>query len=232
MLFFDCLYGPITIRSPLFRDLAHTPEFFRLRNVRMMNVDTPLCKDLATASRFAHTIGVCHLAEWLGHSRELSIAHQNAVIAAAVLHDMGIPPFGHLIEQMFDEIDPPFDHESIARQIVEGTYAPENKYHQIYAGRTLQVGAVLDKHGVDRDIVFQLLEPRRFATLIVGAIDLDNIDNVLRMATLLGLGSYRDLAYRLASGLQVAHGRESDSPAILLQQHSIGCVFGHVVMKL
>ncbi len=172
----------------------------------MLNVDAPMCKDLATASRFAHTVGVCHLGEYLARLRGLSQAEQDAIVAAAVLHDMGIPPFGHLLEQMFDELDPPFDHESIARQIVEGTYAPENRYHQIYGGLTLKVGAVLDKFNVDRDSVFRLLEARRSPTVIAGPIDLDNIDNVLRMATLLGLGSFRNLAYRLAAGLEVMPG--------------------------
>jgi HD superfamily phosphohydrolase len=172
----------------------------------MMNVDSPACKDLATASRFAHTIGVCHLSEELSTRRRLSRADADVLLSAAVLHDMGIPPFGHLIEQMIDEVDPPFDHEHLARQIVEGTYAPENKYHQIFMGRSLQLGNVLDKHGVDRERVFGLLADRRVPSAIAGALDMDNLDNVLRMASLLGLGNHQRLAYELVGAFRLGCG--------------------------
>jgi HD domain len=202
MIFFDCLYGPIEIRSPLLKDLIAAPEFQRLRHVRMLNVDSPACKDLATASRYAHTIGVCFLAQYFSERQHLPLEQQNLLIAAAVLHDMGIPPFGHLIEHALDEYSPPFNHEELVEQIVNGTYAVENKYHQIYGGRSLRVADIFDRHKVDRQRVFRLLSGRT-PTLIAGALDIDNLDNVLRMAALLGLGYPRDLALGTVSAFRL-----------------------------
>jgi len=168
-----------------------------------MNVDNPSCKDLATASRFAHTVGVCHLAERLMRTGHVAAADADVLIAVAVLHDMGIPPFGHLVEQALDELDPPFNHEVLARKIVEGTYAPENKYHQIFADQSLKLGSILDRHHVDTERVFRILAAESGPSLISGAVDLDNIDNLVRMAALLGLGHHKQLAYTLISSLKV-----------------------------
>lgn len=206
MTFIDILYGRISFsdidESALVHALIATPEVQRLRFLRLLNHDAPFLQELATARRFAHSIGSCFAAFLLLRSAPwISTGHRREVLAAALIHDIGILPYGHLVERELSRVMPGFSHESLVSSIVWGTYHQTNVWHQILPDASLKVATVLRRFGVDPERVLSLICPAKGSeSPVAGAIDLDNIDNIHRMAALMGrMGARKNLRSLLNS---------------------------------
>ena len=136
MKFIDILYGKISFEDAeerlLIEQLIATPEVQRLRFLRLLNHDVPFMQDLATARRFAHSIGACFAASRIIHNSPwVDQKTRREILSAALIHDIGILPYGHLIEREVSRIHQSFSHEVLVRGILTGTYHPTNVYHQI-----------------------------------------------------------------------------------------------------
>jgi len=209
--FFDVLHGHIEFAEPfgsLVGELMACPEVQRLRHMRLMNFDTPLIQDLASVKRFAHSVGTAHLAYRLVRKSFLAPRRALTIVAAALLHDIGIPPYGHLIETHLKKRWPAFSHESTVRDILYGTYHPTNRYHQILPGASLRVSRVLRRYKIDLDELYGLIKPTSAARSPISAdIDVDNLDTVHRMGVFLAQPSAREnLEAILRSGHLAADG--------------------------
>ena len=217
----DIIHGEIDIglapEGKLVRDLLSCPEVQRLRHVRLLNFDVPALQELATARRFAHAVGTCHLTISLCSRSFLPAERRRVLVASALLHDIGVPPYGHLVEAALQSVDSTFSHEALFREIVHGTYHPTNIYHQILPGQSLRVSSVLRRHGVDPDDVIAVVQPGRGASSPICAdIDIDNIDNVHRMAALIGMDAGRENARKMLRHMSLTDKGEItfDSAAI------------------
>lgn len=191
MEFHDILHGLIRFSdenlTSLLEDLIDSPEIHRLRNMRQMNFDVPLIQELGRSRRLPHSIGVTFLAVELAHKSKLSLSETKALLAAALLHDAAIPPYGHLVESELKYIAPDFDHEENLEKIIRGTLGSGNKYQHIVRNKELRLTPILQKHGVDIEMVINIVCPKKGTTSPISAdIDIDNIDNVHRMAAMLG----------------------------------------------
>ncbi len=109
-------------------ELIDTCEFQRLRRIRQLGMAL-FSFPGAEHSRFAHSIGVMHLARRLlarlAPSQNIDPLSLIAVQCAALLHDLGHGPFSHVIEKFFDE-----NHESWTRKII---LHPETEVHRVLA---------------------------------------------------------------------------------------------------
>ncbi|MDR6742041.1 HD superfamily phosphohydrolase [Herbaspirillum sp. 1173] len=202
----DPLYGRIDFSRYEYK-LIMLPEVQRLRNVRMCNINSLLVTGASEISRFEHTIGVLHLAnEWL-KKHHVSDEDGAAFRAAAVLHDMQTGPFGHSLQYVLEdnEIDGDFIHDDI-------DHGRRNSFHQdlsagaTFAGRTFGANELLGSVLVN---VSSLIKGKgRLGPLIAGTMDLDNIDNVVRLAYHVGVATQADanLARHLAGDIDVADG--------------------------
>lgn len=191
LLFRDLLHGDIEFPNDSFGqligDLLATPEVQRLRLMRLMNFDVPFIQDLATARRLAHSIGAAYLTHVLVKRSFLAPKRARTMVAAALLHDIGIPPYGHLVETHLKKKWPGFSHEAEVKKILYGTYHPTNKYHQILPTASLKAYKVLRRHDIDIDEVLELISPvAKGSSPVASDIDVDNLDTVHRMATFLG----------------------------------------------
>lgn len=208
----DPLYGAFEIREPI-SELLWLPEVQRLSQVRLLNTPSPSLATLGELRRYSHTLGVLRL------SLESPAAHHNqslrhAMLAAVLLHDVGTPPLGHLVEYQLRERFS-FDHETKIRPLLWGRHAPENVAHQIFRGLTIEFRRTIQQLGIALETVEEIVEGRHPAgRLIFGSLDLDNIDNVFRMGWALGLRADAKCALRLAARL------DSDSHGLILARSS------------
>ena len=208
MEFHDVLHGLIRLglpfNRPLFEELLTSPEVTRLRNMRLMNFDVPLIQELASAKRLPHSIGVCYLAQEVAKRFLSSEEDASVLMVAALLHDAAIPPYGHLVESMLKKRHPEFDHSRVLGELLFGTYHEANIYHQIVPGRSLELHNILDKYHIDPERVIALVQPDNgIGTAISAKIDLDNIDNVHRMACLMGWKQAQGNLRRIVSNVRI-----------------------------
>jgi HD superfamily phosphohydrolase len=201
MVVHDALYGRFVLPRCLTR-LASTPELRRLSQIRLLNTGSPSLTVLGELRRYSHTLGVLHLAianAAKGYSADERIALQ----ASVLLHDIGTPPFGHLVEYHLHEVKG-WSHENVIREVLWGRHAPENRAHQIFGGRTIAVRSLLRQSGVSLQLVQAIVSSEHpLSQLLFGTLDLDNLDNIARMAWALGLPGSPLLAVELAQALRV-----------------------------
>src|SRR5581483_3272677 len=199
------------IRDPIYGDfkltgrwlsLLFTPEVRRLSQIRLLNTLTPSLATLGELRRYSHTLGVLHLYQLNSHSR-FSSEEFDAFAASVILHDIGTPPFGHLFEYHLHEMTG-WNHERFTKSILWGFHAPENKAHQIFAGRQIQVLSELRRIGISIEIVQAIItRTHPLSQLLFGSLDLDNLDNVARMAWALGIESDPGLLVDIAKNVTV-----------------------------
>lgn len=99
----DFIYGPLNIPSYCWQ-IIDTPEFQRLRFIKQLG---PAYLVYATANhtRFEHSLGCCHLATIFmdtitknDPSLAVTEEQKQAVILAALCHDLGHGPFSHAFD--------------------------------------------------------------------------------------------------------------------------------------
>lgn len=211
----DPLYGRINFTKYEYK-LISLPEVQRLRGIRMCNINSLLVTGASEISRFEHTIGVLRLAqEWIKF-HPVSQEDAQDLIAAAVLHDMQTGPFGHSLQYVLEdnEVDGDFIHEDI-------NHGQRNYYHQdlianaSYSGRPFGANALLADRWVS---VSNIIKGKgHLGPLIAGTMDLDNIDNVVRLAYHVGVATTQDseIALSLARDMDVIDGMLSFSSATI-----------------
>lgn len=179
------------------RALVFAPEFQRLRYVRLCNINSLFLTGASEPKRFEHCIGVCHLAHEWARARDLPAREANVLRAAALLHDIQTAPFGHSFQYVMEDnpFEQKFEHANLASGII-------NRFHQLtqasahFSGRPFSVASLLGELAGD---VFATIEGRGpFGPLISGTLDLDNLDNVVRLAFHMGLCDDADRAMPLA----------------------------------
>jgi hypothetical protein len=203
MIIHDPLYGCFAIPEYLTR-LVVTPEVRRLSQISLVNTPSPSLPALGEIRRYSHTLGVLYLCQTCRssqHSSQYSEDEWRALEASALVHDAGTPPFAHLLEYHLNEqLSGGWHHESHILSILRGHHAPENRAHQIFAGRTIAFRSELKHAGLSLELVEAILMRQHpLAGLLFGSIDLDNLDNVARMAWAIGLRDGPAVARTLGS---------------------------------
>ena len=204
----DNIYGQIEIPNWL-RGVILSPEVQRLKDVRLINTSSHTIPALSDVKRFTHSMGVVYLALRLKNriSAQYSNQELKAFLVAAAVHDIGTPAFGHLFEYQLSAMTE-WDHESFVEDILKGTYRPEKKYHQLYYGNSINLSESLEKIGINANLVVDYIRGKgHLGKYLADSIDLDNIDNVFRMAAHLGLWAPGKEPIELVDSIS-SHGAE------------------------
>lgn len=161
----------------LLLELIETPAFRRLKNVRFLGaidyrlVPRPNGKPGATRyTRYEHSIGVMQLAKLYCDVRDLRPVDRRLACAAALLHDLGHPPFSHSMESVFKE-EFGIDHHAATTDMIHG---------RVSAGR--EVFEALRRHGMDIEKLTAVIsgETLEFDGFFHGPINFDTIEGILR----------------------------------------------------
>jgi HD superfamily phosphohydrolase len=220
----DALYGPIRLPEFIW-DIISTPELQRLREVRLCNINSFCLTGGANINRYEHAIGTCYLAircsdSWPALAKVSESEYRNFLLAA-LLHDIASAAFGHSVEYIESRVG--FDHESAFSHVVLGqiekgsyeykstTFEPiffgmaRNLFTKISSADLLDIGEIVTGKG-------------RLGPLISSTLDLDNIDNVFRLAYHIGITRSGHIGLRLAESMRM----EEDE--VILKKESIPLV--------
>ncbi len=212
----DRLYGELHFPS-LVSDTLDCPGLLRLREVRMANIPFLSFPSFTGVTRYEHSLGVCHLAGIFADKVGLCDKDRIEVMLAALYHDVATPPFGHAVEEVLSDLHG-FDHEEKLREIIIGKAKDlGGQRTQLFLGRSLKLHKVCQSTharalGVDvlriADIAAGSLNDTLGDVVCSSGIDLDNIDNVIRAATSMGVREYGPaVAENLARSLVIDEGR-------------------------
>jgi hypothetical protein len=190
--------------------LLATPPFRRLAGISLSDVPGELLFGRSFPTRLDHTRGVYHLTR-------LARPRDRALQAAALAHDLGHGPFGHVTEPLMREWLGCDHEERSARKLAEvrAALTPTAQRHLSWLDWDEVAALVLGGGQDDR------------GALLNGRLDYDNLDNVGRFLQCSGLGvpayDARQLARALRPVPAEARGGEHANdarhePAYLLTQ--------------
>lgn len=211
MYIWDALYGKIKFDSLVNRCMM-SPEVQRLREVRLCNINSLCITGSSNTNRFEHSVGTAYLASVNIESsvqRHLRLDKnaKETFIIAALLHDVANGPFGHSYEYIMEKQG--FVPEKGLGDVLSfegsGVNKVAYKFSPIFFGKLKALNNILDlsqKMEVSRIIAGE----HALSKLISSEIDLDNIDNVFRMAYHMGLRFAKEAPLRLAQNMYIADG--------------------------
>lgn len=217
MKIYDRLYGEMSFPS-LIVDLLNCPGLLRLRDVRMANNQFVAFPAFASTSRYEHSLGVCHLAALCASSLELSEKETMELMMACLYHDVGTPPFAHAMEEVL-QAEFGFDHEQNLKNLITGNTGEfDGNMARVFQDEGLKLRSVCHSKkgralGLDLYKIARIAagdKEEMLAPLLNGnGMDLDNIDNIVRASTAMGLVQSGDteLASRLACAFVIKDGQ-------------------------
>jgi uncharacterized protein len=176
----------------------------RLREVRLCNINSLCLMGGGNINRYEHAIGTFHLASECLESRPplnpMSAKEQKLLLYAALLHDVASSAFGHSVEYI--ESLHGFDHEKAFDYVALGKKGDNYSYRfstlePIFFGLPRELLKKIPAE--DLEMVGKIIAGKtRLGKLINSPIDLDNIDNVFRMAYHIGIVKSGEVPLKLA----------------------------------
>ncbi len=172
-------------------ELINTPEFQRLRRVKQLGV-SEFTFPGATHTRFAHSIGVFHIARRLMKvaQRDVPAAQRDeprerAALLAALLHDLGHGPFSHAFENAEKARLPENaykDHEDWTAELI---CRPEGNIRRIIDEKFNK------RQGVPEQIAAMLRGDKQdlYSSVVSSSFDADRLDYLQRDKMMTGSGA-------------------------------------------
>lgn len=201
----DSLYGSISFGEEL-SALMRAPVVQRMRHIRLSNIDSLALPGIAGLNRFEHVLGTAYLSTIVGCGGSLAPNERIALHAAALMHDWAITAFGHLVEEAFAYVGSTFNHEGKLHEMIASPASSDigGVNRQVLRGRetgildwcTKVFGSEADRY---LRLITETIAGRGYmGPIIAGNIDLDNIDNLHRIAFHMGLRIDTEAPVRLS----------------------------------
>jgi len=207
---YDCLYGAISFMPEIY-EIINVPELQRLREVRLCNINSLSITGSANTNRYEHSIGTCYLAKVCMEEIEREnpfIDGETKInfVRAALLHDIANAPFGHSLEYIIEKEG--FNPEEGFRSAIQGINSKNGfsykdvTHENIFFEMPRELAKYLKENEIE-DIGQFVRGDGIFGKLLCGIVDLDNIDNVYRMAFHMGIKIDKSIPVKLAKSFKV-----------------------------
>ena len=199
----DPLYGRTKLTEFEARLIA-LPEIQRLRYIRMCNINSLLVTGASEISRFEHTLGVLRLAQEWARANNLDRMVRDDLLAAAILHDVQTGPYGHSFQYVLEDScreGDEFSHDDLSGGAEKNFYMNLPIAAQ-FAGKPFRAPQVLKERWHN---VASMIEGKGpLGPIIAGTMDLDNLDNVVRLAYHVGVADRRHVeeVLRIVGGIR------------------------------
>ena len=215
MYIWDALYGKIEF-SPLVYKCMLSPEVQRLREVRLCNINSLCITGSSNTNRFEHSVGTAYLAALNINSNlqkhlKISKKGKETFIIAALLHDVANGPFGHSYEYIMEKkgFVPEQGLGDVFTDVAsfgKGAHKNISPFETIFFGKLRALTSILNTE--QKEAISQIIAGNHpLSKLISDSIDLDNIDNVFRMAYHMGLNFRKEAPLKLAESMFLENGR-------------------------
>ncbi len=143
--------------SLLNKEIIKNKYIMRLGNIFQDDLSPLFYKNASKATRLEHTAGVVHLASLVKATEK----EKRLLEYSALLHDIGLPCFGHIGESVMQRVLGK-NHEENALEIIKNS----------------EIRTILEKEGILEQIIDIFNKKHYLSELIFGGIDLDNTDNL------------------------------------------------------
>ncbi len=172
------------------RSIINAFEVQRLRHIRQNGLAYLVFHGMEH-SRFSHSLGVAYTArrmfDRIAQNQDgIDIIEERKLttVAAALLHDVGHGPFSHTLEEILQEANIPFHHESMTVRIITDSSTDVNKaLKAINSSLPDALIPYIDKDKREKDDWSY--------KLVSSEMDADRLDYVLRDAHMAGLEGTR-----------------------------------------
>ena len=192
-----------------------SPEVQRLREVRLCNINSLCITGSSNTNRFEHSVGTAYLAAInieaaVQKHLKLTKKEKETFIIAALLHDVANGPFGHSYEYIMEKkgFIPEQGLGDVLGDVVStgiGAHKNSSPFETIFFGKLRALTSILN--GSQKEEVSQIIAGcHPLSKLISDSIDLDNIDNVFRMAYHMGLDFRKEAPIKLAESMFIENG--------------------------
>ncbi len=185
--YYDPLYGVIELEDIVLDVVKRCPELIRLKYIGMMNFRSIEMLPLTTISRLEHTIGLAYLAQLFAATNKLPTNDMNELLIASLYHDINCGAFGHSVEWAIDRYTP-YNHESDSEWMSSDDSHPFfNKLPRFIEMPGLQRYKFNNSFSPNFHKIHKIIKGEDNFIINNNGIDLDNIDNVFRMAIYMGI---------------------------------------------
>lgn len=227
------------------RQIVDHPHFQRLRRIRQLGL-TEMLYPGAVHTRFEHSLGVMHVAtrmfdaivrrqrEFLREKYDFTDGgferDRRIVRLAALLHDVGHPPFSHAGETELMPKDGEgrrYKHENYSAAIVASLMRDAIEEHSLNQNHEIKAQDVADflegKSTVGRRLFWR--------HLVSGQMDADRADYLLRDSHHIGVAyGHYDLG-RLLTTLTAIEDPETGSPALAVEEGGLHAAEGLIIAR-
>ena len=202
--YYDPIYGQIQLEELVTDMISKCPELQRLRFIGMMNFKSLEMLPLTSINRLEHTIGVAYLVQLFVENNPYLRSNYHNLLVAALYHDINCGSFGHSVEWAIDQ-HVNFKHESDAEWVKDENTLSCLQNKPIYLEQDgLHRYNFKSKYHLDFSRIDKIINGDGYFYLNNIGIDLDNIDNVFRMAHYLGLLVKTELPVLLVRALRTS----------------------------
>ncbi len=181
----------ILTKETIFKDLLDHPVLLRLRGVNLLGA-MGFLRQATGLSRYEHSLGSAELANKFLSNCDIPDEDRVTVLLAALLHDVGHPPFSHSTELSLYQMFYRYHSGQIGLMLRNHTssYPTRTSIEQIITNSTLGGPSVF--RGVLK--VLRAMNSNRSVgehiyDTLTGPINVDTLDAISRAASALGLSS-------------------------------------------
>lgn len=222
----DSVHGSVRIAG-VYLKLLERPEMQRLHGVHQLGL-AHLVFPGANHTRLEHSLGTFFVANRMARALSLDEGEMNEILAAALLHDLGHPPYSHTLESVIENYTGK-NHMEVTRDIIRGEENAIPPRLARIAGSMQAIPDLLEDAGISPVRVGDLIARDRLErvnqrklmvegnqvhfgnggylrSIIHGPVDADQIDYLLRDAHYTGVAHGTIDVDRIMETIQRHHG--------------------------